>query len=174
MKKLLIAVMALALVCGPIGAMAAGTPVNVTVNVAEGISLTLNSSNALTFNLDPSGTATDVGQTTSLTVKTNSADGYNVSLATSGFTGIGVNQIPDADWHLEAVGSQKGFYVTSDDSDCLGNLVTGAKVIAGTAPTGNAGETGLITNKIAVDWSVSDTSLGALIGAITYTAAATP
>ena len=170
MKKILIALFALALVAGPMGALAANPEtITVTVNVAEALQLTLNSANTLTFNLDPSTAATDVAQTSSLTVKTNSADGYNLTYATTG--NLNTN-IGDADWSGMVAGSQKGFYVTSDDAGTLGaNLIAGQQVILGTLPTGNAGETATITNMIAVDWSVAD---GNQNGTIVYTAVAIP
>lgn len=175
MKKLLVIAFALALIAAPMSAFAAipdqsGT-VAVNVDVQEALVLTIDGAangNALNYTLNPSAPATDHNSTltTALNVLTNSADGYDVTMALTG--GLATGGIPNQVWGGAVT---KGFFVHSSATGT--DLISGQKVMSSagsyTAPN-NTGDPATITNNIMIDWTVPNNAT--LSDTITYTASA--
>lgn len=128
--------------------------VPVTVNVMGAMEFSIGGETTLTYNLDPVIASSDETKVTTLSVRTNAASGFTVTMTTAG--------LPVSN-KIYGAAPDKGFYVTSSD---LGDKISGQIVFDGLG-LNNTAETANITNKIMIDWTVPAGSYTG--GTITYT-----
>lgn len=170
----------------------AGTSTVVTVQIPKSLTFT-NDTPSFTLQMDPSLAAlSDVTKAVTVTVKTNAGLGYTLAAKDTGLTS-GSNTIPvastgvatgvaDASFAANTFGVSAALTPGGTSlanipgaglavaNNFVGYTSLGETLVSATKPTGNAGDSLVLTNRLKIDYN---TAAGTYTDSITYTATPT-
>jgi hypothetical protein len=155
-----------------------------TVTVAQTLTFT-NNTLSLSFVVDPTGPAASSSQAVTLTVQTNASAGYTLAASDTGLSrtgpaytiadvtsgpGTGVGTFPSSGFGASATLMTGGTDGAAMASGLTGGKFVGypssaATFLSATGPTGTTADTLVLTNQVAVDYSVP---AGTYTNTITY------